>query len=70
VIKSCLKELYRYGENNLIENVTFLAGAASRFDKDERAKKLWALIFSTTVNGVIRNVHTPLDKILHFYRIT
>ena len=69
VIKSCLKELHTFGTHDLIENVTFLAGAASRFDKDDRAKEYWARVFSAVVNGVIRNVYTKVDKILHFYRL-
>lgn len=53
---------------DLIENVTFLAGAASCFDRNEEEKKLWANIFSETVSGVIRNVHTPVDDALKTYR--
>ena len=45
-----------------------MAGAASCFDRNEEEKKLWSHIFSKTVSGVIRNVHTPVDKALKKYR--
>jgi hypothetical protein len=70
VIKSCIKQLHELGMNDLVENVTFLAGAASCFDKEETSKDYWSEVLSKTVNGVIRNVHTPDDHIIKTYVLT
>jgi len=69
VIKTCLKKLHKLGVNDLVENVTMLSGAASPFDKDEKIEELWAKIFSQTVNGVIRNIHTPEDWTLLSFKV-
>ena len=64
VIKSCLKQLRALKVGDLVENVTYLAGAASCFERNEKASAFWPDVLCSTVNGTIRNVHTPNDQIL------
>ena len=68
VIKSCLKTLHRLGAHSVIHNITFMAGAIDKMDRD-KTKELWAEIFSTTVPGQIKNVYTKKDMILMMYSI-
>jgi hypothetical protein len=60
VIKSCLETLYELGANDIINNVTLLAGA-SYYDETD---KKWEEIFNTVVGGEIKNVYSKGDRIL------
>ena len=58
--------LSRFGAQDLIHNVTFIAGA-THFDKDI---DLWETIFSRVVSGKILNIWSKGDYILHLYEIS
>ena len=68
VIKSCLKTLNLLQANNLIQNVTLMAGAATLFDKNPHKIALWSNVFSNTVAGMVRNVHTSKDFVLLLFQ--
>ena len=70
VTKTCLKTLNSLQANSLIQNVSFLAGAMSKLDKNARSKAFWGNIFSQTVNGQVRNVYTTKDFILILFSIS
>jgi hypothetical protein len=45
-----------------------MAGACTLFDVNRNAKILWSSIFSSTVNGIVRNVHTNQDYVLLMFK--
>ena len=68
VIKSCLKALHTLQANDIVENVTFMAGACTLFDLNKSSQQLWASAFSNCVNGIVRNVHTSEDYVLLLFK--
>jgi len=70
VTKTCVKTLHSLEAHSLMQNVTFLAGAMSKLDKDAKTKAFWAEIFSKSVNGEVRNVYTRKDFILILFSIS
>ena len=70
VTKTCMKTLHFLEALSLMQNVTFLAGAMSKLDKDARTKAFWAEIFSKSVNGEVRNVYTKKDFTLILFSIS
>ena len=65
-MKSCLKTLAEIGANNVIQNVTFLGAAIDLPDKEKTREKM-ASVFSSTISGEMKNVHTTKDLILISY---
>jgi len=66
VIKSCIKTLNILGAHDIIHNVTFLAGAISFDNKEEK----WGKILSETVNGKVRNIYTAKDEALKLFWVS
>jgi Protein of unknown function (DUF726). len=69
VIKSCLKTLdviYEGQPCDIIQDVTFLAGAA-HFDKN---KEKYKRLFATIVNGETKNVFSTGDSVLLCYMVS
>ena len=59
--------LDKIGANDIIQNVTLMGGAAHfKPAKEEQ----WVRIFSTVVNGSVKNLHTKKDLILLLYMIS
>ena len=67
--KSCVKTLNTFGANEVLQNVTFLGGAADCIDKSKH-KTLWKRILHQTIPGTVKNVHTDNDWILLLYTVT
>ena len=66
VAKSCVKTLFALEANDVIQNVTFLGGAADCLDKGKH-KENWELILHSTIPGIVKNVYTRKDVILILY---
>lgn len=61
VVKSCIEELHRLGQRDVIKDVYFMGGATTINDEDYN-------IFDV-VNGKIVQIFTPSDRILDFYEL-
>ena len=63
-----MKELSKLHACRIIHNVTFMAAAIDRMDRD-KTKMLWMDILGSVIAGEIKNVHTTNDWILIYYSI-
>jgi hypothetical protein len=61
-----VKTLYFLGAKNVIQNLTFLGGATDIMSKED----LYQEIFSETISGTIKNVHTDKDFILSLFNLS
>jgi len=67
VIKECLKTLHKLGVNNLVHNVTFMAGATSFKEAvTPGRKKPIDKIIAETVSGRLLSLHTFKDLVLMY----
>ena len=66
VIKSCLRTLHQLKAYDIINNVTFFAGASHY----EQHTDEWEKIFNSVVGGEIKNMYSTGDRILQIYSST
>lgn len=67
MVKTCLKTLSRIGADGVIQNVTFLGGAA---DISKKENVDWPSIFSNVVSGRVSNVYSEKDLTLILYNFS